>query len=174
MEANAAAAAALGLHIHPKRIAMHKREQNAQIIAVFTGVISTPAATFLRTHIPNPKARGAVVKKIRMAFLAFTYEAWIANKTHLNNNALPKARTYLRRRAWRSMPRSDQRRKRQRIHPADEAAWLIQPLDETVWTAFVTLHPTLASILPLYRTPEMLLRLQAGIKGDNVEARKKA
>jgi hypothetical protein len=174
VEANAAAAAALGLHIHPKRIAMHKREQNAQIIAVFTGVISTPAATFLRTHIPSPKARGAVVKKIRTAFLTFTYEAWIANKTHLKNNALPKARTYLRRRAWRSLPRPDQRRKRQRIHPADEAAWLIQPLDETAWKAFATLHPTLASILPLYRTPEMLLRLQASIKGADVEARKKA
>ena len=174
VEANAAAAAALDLNIHPKRIAMHKREQNARIIAVFTGVISTPAASFLRTHIPNPKARGAVIKKIRTAFLTFTYEAWIANKAHLQNNMLPKARAYLRRRAWRSLPRADHQRKRQRIHPADEAAWLIQPLDETAWQPFVTLHPTLASILPLYRTPEMLLRLKAGIRGADVEARKKA
>ena len=170
-EANAAATAALGLHIHPKRIAMHKREQNAQIIAVYTGILSVPAAAFLKTHIPNPKARGSALKKIRLAFLTFTYEAWIENKTHLRDNMLSKSRSFLRRRAWRSMPNPE--KKRRRIHPADEAAWLIQPLDETAWAAFVELNPNLRTILPLYRTPELLQRLQASIRGSDAEARKK-
>jgi hypothetical protein len=151
---------------------MHKREQNAQIIAVYTGILSSPAATFLTTHIPNPKARGSVLKKIREAFLTFTYEAWIANKTHLRETMMSKSRSYLRRRAWKSMPNPG--KKRRRIHPAEEAAWLIQPLDETAWTAFAAINPNLRTVLPSYRTPELLQRLQASIKGSDAEARRKA
>jgi len=171
-EAHAAAIAALGLHIHPKRIAMHKREQNAQTIAVYTGILSAPAATFLQTHIPNPKARGSVLKKIRTAFLTFIYDAWIENKTHLRENMMSKARSHLRRRAWKSLPNLG--KKRRRIHPADEAAWLIQPLADAAWAAFVELNPNLRTIFPFYRTPELLQRLQTSIIGSDAEARKKA
>jgi len=151
---------------------MHKREQNAQIIAVYTGILSAPAATFLKTHIPNPKARGSALKKIRTAFLTFIYEAWIEHKIHMRDNMMSKSRSHTRRRAWKSMPNLG--KKRRRIHPADEAAWLIQPLDDTAWAAFVELNPNLRTILPLYRTPELLQRLQTSIKGSDAEARKKS
>jgi hypothetical protein len=65
-------------------------------------------------------------------------------------------------------------KKRRSIHPAEEAAWLIQPLEDTAWAAFVELNPNLRTIFPFYRTPELLQRLQTSIIGSDAEARKKA
>ena len=84
--------------IPPYRIWMHRRTQNAKIIATFTGIMTTVALAFLQFCISDQLARATAIKDIRTAWLDYAYAAWQEHRRLMKAKEMPPSRKYIRNR----------------------------------------------------------------------------